>query len=344
VQLCSHLPVPFIYNVARQVFHLLSHPHVHTHLGALPEGSDTEADALSGFQFQHSKCSSSPLLAALWTLLAGKKCRCHVLIFDLLLVAIFGAVLSGAFFILLAIQLLFGTASLPMLLYPVGSMLAAAVLSAPFALSSYFGVARLRRTPLCSSGPIPFVGINLFFVPMLMCGFIAPFIFWLFRFVGSPLQPIHELLLVTLSSLQPYIFVRACPHAFRPAGWIVFLCLYFCSNWKFMTLLVESNPSSFYSSDGMRLSLLCFVPLYAFFHSLLSRFVCCPILPEPTNVFSRNASHSVAFKPFLEVLATCTSGMPHTSNVVADPKVATSYWQAQAAFGTATMQSLRNNS
>jgi hypothetical protein len=312
-------------------------------LGALPEGSDTEADALSGFQFQHSKCSSSPLLAALWTLLAGKKCRCHVLIFDLLLVAIFNVVLSGTFFILLAIQLLFGTASLPMLLYPVGSMLVAAILSAPFTLSSYFGVVRLRRTPLCSSGPIPFVGIKLFFVPMLLCGLIAPFIFWLFRFVGSPLQPLHELLLVALSSLQPYIFVRACPNAFRPAGWIVFLCLYFWSNWKFMTILVESSPAFFYSSDGMRLSFLCFVPVYAFFHSLLSRFVSYPVLLEPTNVIPRNASHSVAFKPFLEVLATCAGGM-HTSNVVADPKVATSYWQAQAAFGTATMQSIRNNS
>lgn len=110
-----------------------------------------------------------------------------------------------------------------------------------------------------------------------------------------------------------------------------------------MTILVESSPAFFYSSDGMRLSFLCFVPVYAFFHSLLSRFVSYPVLLEPTNVIPRNASHSVAFKPFLEVLATCAGGM-HTSNVVADPKVATSYWQAQAAFGTATMQSIRNNS
>ncbi len=253
------------------VFHALSHPHVHTRTGALPEGADTEGDALSGCQFQHSKCSSSPWLAALWTLLAGKKCRCHVLIFDLLLIAIFGIVLAFAFLVLVALHYVFGTAALPMLVYPFGCFLAAAILSAPYVFTSYLGVVRMRKTPLCSSGPIAFLGIKLFLLPMLACAWIAPFLFWICQSAGSPLQPAHELLLVTFSSLMPYIFVRACPQAFRPAGWIAFLCFYFWSNSNFMQYFVAAGSEYVCASDAVRFSLVFFVPLYAFLQSLLSR-------------------------------------------------------------------------
>jgi hypothetical protein len=255
------------------VLHILSHAH-HTQSGALPDGFDTEADALSTLQFQHSKCTASPWLAAFWTLLVGKKCRCHALIFDMLLIGIFGFVLSAAFVILVALHLLFGVVSLPILVYPVCCILTATVLSTPFALASYFGVVRMRKTPLCASTPISFVGIMMFLLPMLMCAWIAPIVFWTFHTLGFPLQPAFALLLMTLSSLQPYIFVRACPQAFRPAGWMLFLSVYFWSHWKLMNVLFDAELTNFYSLDASRLSLVLFVPLYAFLQSLLSRSVC----------------------------------------------------------------------
>jgi hypothetical protein len=160
-----------------------------------------------------------------------------------------------------------------MLMYPFGCLLAAAILSAPYLLSNYLGVVRMRKTALCSSGPIAFLGIKLFLLPMLACAWIAPFLFWICQSAGSPLRPAHELLLLTLSSLLPYIFVRACPQAFRPAGWVTFLCFYFWSHWNFMQYFVAAASEYVYSSDAVRFSLGFLIPLYAFLQNLLSRSV-----------------------------------------------------------------------
>jgi hypothetical protein len=254
------------------IFHLLSHPHVHTRAGALPEGIDTESEAISGFQ--HSSCTSSPLLAALWTLLAGKKCRCHVQVFDLLLMAIFSVAVSGAFTVFIALNALFGAASWPMFLYPVGGLLIAILLGAPYVILNLMGGVRLRKTPLCASGPIPFAGIAMYLIPMLMCAWIAPIVFWLCTSLYSPPQPVHELMLVALSSVPPYVFVRARPHAFRPLGWLLFLVFYFWSN-LMLTNFFGAPTDFLYSSDAIRLSLVFFIPLYAFLQTLLSRYAPC---------------------------------------------------------------------
>jgi hypothetical protein len=346
---------PILEFCLHSLFHIFSHAHVHTNAGALPDGLECEIDSSSGFQ--HSLCTTSPWVAAFWTLLAGKKCRCRVQVFDLLLVAIFSISISGVYVVLVLLFALCGFASWPMLLYPASGILATGLLVVPYVLLHQFGVFRTKKTPLCASGPISFIGVIMYLAPMLVCAGIAPTLFWACKSVGLPLHTFHvEPLLLNLTSIIPYIFVRACPQALRPSGWIVFLVCYFWSNLKFMAF-VSAEFSGFYAHDSIRISFLLFVPLYAFLQSLLSRcvnwvlvlsvcistlYIYCARTPAVMShsFFLRNSSQNLAFKPFLEILATASSGTVQPYNHAADSKVATSYWQAQAALGTATMQSL----
>jgi hypothetical protein len=254
---------PILELILHPVFHIMSHSHVHTSSGALPEGFETESDAISGFQ--HSACTSSPLLAALWTLLVGKKCRCHMQIFDLLLIAIFSFAIAMALCLLILLLMLFSSASRFMFLYPVGCLLAATFLSVPYIFLNHLGVVKLRKTPLCASAPLPFVGISMFLAPMLMCAGITPIIIWACNSFNA-LDPVVELLLMAFSLLPPYFFVRASPQAFRPLGWVLFLVLYFWSNMKLL-LLVEAAPS-----DAAMHCVFTVVPVYAFLQSLSSRY------------------------------------------------------------------------
>ena len=338
---------PILEFALHPIFHFVSHSHVHTYTGALPDGAESESE-LAGFQ--HSLCTSSPLLAALWTLFVGKKCRCHVQIFELLLLAIFAAAITVVLATLILLFTVCGVASWPMLLYPASSALMALILAAPYFLLHQNSANRQRKTPLCASYPIPFVGVALFLVPMLLCACVAPTFVCLTRYAGVPLQHVDELLLVAISSLPPYFFVRACPQALRPPGWFVFLGTYFWLHWKFMvsaSVSADASQASF-SYAAIRISLVFFVLLFSFLQSLSSRYVLCrffvvAIIPAPcppfTHGVSRNAYYNTAFRPFLDILSAVSS----EASAMSDPKVTTSYWQAQAALGTATMQSLSRN-
>ncbi len=257
---------PILELILHPVFHIMSQPHVHsvhTSFGALPEGLEIESDAISGFQ--HSACTSSPLLAAFWTLLVGKKCRCHIQIFDLLLVAAFSLAIAMALCLLILLLMLLDSASWLMFLYPIGCLLAAICLALPYIFLNHLGIVKLRKSPLCASAPLPFVGILMFLSPMLTCACITPFIIWVYHYF-SPLDPVVALNLTAFSLLPPYFFVCASPQAFRPLGWILFLCLYFWSNLKVLAL-VEAAPS-----DASMQCLFSFIPLYAFLQSLSSRY------------------------------------------------------------------------